>query len=332
MADNLIRDRADAFIIDSSICLQVDDLSNAIHDRILNGARAVFLCRPKSDPDLTLINRFLDPYGMSCSKIKIRDPNESFLTIQRLGDNLRDPSLFAGVAEVYISSARSLYCHGDSFPVLFVSHDHMFIDEADFLLNWFDPALKCVGAVYHNKNDGALICISGMFLHDELAERNRQLIRNIVKFLSNSKIPPRLKIDRLVKSIERNLADFTILPLKKEREEWWETFVPPPIREFCKRKQMEEKNQIKEIEAYLTIIDMKKILEKNWLLYEEFLSCSGSESKKLFLNRIEKFNEARRFSAHEAKRHYAKHDYSQKDVEELEDLDKVMTKLVRAVF
>lgn len=332
LADDLIRYRADAFIIDSSICLQVDDLSNSIHDRISNGSRAVFLIRPKDDSDLTLMNRFLDKYGMSCSKIRIHDPNDRFLTIRRSKDNFRDPSLFAGVAEVYISSAKSLDCYGDAQQVLFVSHDHVFTDESDLPVHWIDPALKCVGAAYHNANDGALICISGMFLHDELSERNHQLIRNIVKFLSNSKIPPRFKIDRHVKSIERNLADFTILPLKKKREDWWETFVPPPVQEACKKKQTEEKNQIKEIEAYLTIFDMKKILQRNWCIYKDFVSCLGLESKKLFLNRIDKFNKPRKFSAHPVKRHVTKHDYSPKDVEEIEELDKVMKKLVRAVF
>ena len=72
--------------------------------------------------------------------------------------------------------------------------------------------------------------------------------------------------------------------------------------------------------------------EKNWCIYKDFVSCLGSESKKLFLNRIDKFNKPRKFSAHPVKRHFTKHDYSPKDVEEIEELDKVMKKMVRVVF
>lgn len=81
--------------------------------------------------------------------------------------------------------------------------------------------------------------------------------------------------------IEVRLFDFMVARLKSEYGEqetgWWVNSVPPQIRQSCVARQEQDRLEYPR-HAYLDLIDLKEILDRNWRLFESHFAKVGLSS------------------------------------------------------
>jgi len=102
------------------------------------------------------------------------------------------------------------------------------------------------------------------------------------------------------KRAEKNLATFVLTALQLHcGVKWWHKGIPLNIRQECVQRKEEEPHREFPKDAYLNLIDLKKIMERNWPLFQSYFKKIGeSQSKDKALSWMERFNEIRRLQAH----------------------------------
>ena len=106
-----------------------------------------------------------------------------------------------------------------------------------------------------------------------------------------------------VNSIQRKLFDFTIGSLKShygdQNEKWWVEGVPLRIRQDC-RSRWEEGKQEGEVESRLYLINYVNISIDNWELVKDVISLDerDKDNKKQNTKWIKKLNDVRKITAH----------------------------------
>lgn len=168
-------------------------------------------------------------------------------------------------------------------------------------------------------------------------EANERFAKNLLSYLQRAvkAAKPEAILDgnNLCDHIEENLAAFVLdtLSERAEGEDWWTEFVPLNIRTSCAQRQEEERNQFPR-EAYLCLIDLKTILEKNWRLFEHHFRAAGVGDKKNGLEWIDAVNcKYRRMAWHPLKRHVTGFKYSSGDIEFLRERIGFLLKLRSAI-
>lgn len=120
-------------------------------------------------------------------------------------------------------------------------------------------------------------------------------------------------IGDLIEDIELQLFDWILSVLKKEYgDAWWTDGVKKTIRITCASRQEDEGEDSNVPKwAYLTLIDIKSIIEGNWALFcsamEEVSNLQGKNKATSWIGEI---NEKRKLWAHPLKQRYVNIDPS----------------------
>ncbi len=86
-----------------------------------------------------------------------------------------------------------------------------------------------------------------------------------------------------------------------ERSQWWTEGVPLNIRQKCRSIQEEEGGLIDEPYCYTTLLDLVKIISKNWELFEGKVRTNYEQKKKQLISDLEKLNSIRNRVMHPVK-------------------------------
>lgn len=187
------------------------------------------------------------------------------------------------------------------------------------------------------------------FLNSPIGRKSRMLARDVASMrvivpplqYQRSASPPFAVSDdesRVVgdpedmwRRIETNMADVVFAVLSREfRGKWW-VELQEPIRIECAKRHEAEKCAFPK-EAYLDFIHLKSIIEDHWNIFAPLFSSVGLPSNRsqslAFMNVV---NQLRRLLAHPLKRHVAKREFSDAELQELSKADDIATRLLEKV-
>ncbi|HFC93286.1 MAG TPA: hypothetical protein ENJ51_10805 [Leucothrix mucor] len=139
-------------------------------------------------------------------------------------------------------------------------------------------------------------------LSSEVFPFNFVLLDRVVKLESS---PP--NIGDIIEDIELQLFDWMIKILQDEHgDKWWTTGVKSTVRIKCASTQESEgeDNNVPKW-AYLTLIDIKAIIEANWMLFSSVMEeVSSLQGKSKATSWIGEINEKRKLWAHPLKQRF----------------------------
>jgi hypothetical protein len=121
-------------------------------------------------------------------------------------------------------------------------------------------------------------------------------------------VPSEEDLGRLVEEIEMSLFEWMLNRLKEElgedEDKRWVEGIPQPTRVECaKRREEEVGGQAFPREAYLSLIDLRAIAQKNWSLFQAvFEQVSGLQGKDKATAWLVELNETRKIWAHPIKK------------------------------
>lgn len=111
----------------------------------------------------------------------------------------------------------------------------------------------------------------------------------------------------------------------------WVTGVPLPIRQEAAARQEAEGNRFPK-EAYLNLIDLKTIMEKNWKLFEPYFAALGRHGgRDKCLAFMDRLNEIRRLIGHPLKMHVSGYEFSSAETNLLVEVDQLAQQLAARV-
>ena len=129
----------------------------------------------------------------------------------------------------------------------------------------------------------------------------------ILDRIIEEKEPTPVNVGDIIEDIELQLFDWMIHALKEEYgDDWWTKGVKTPIRTNCAIRQEEEGENDKVPKwAYLTLIDIKAIIEGNWQLFSDVMEVvSNVNGKRKAANWIIYINDTRKLWAHPLKQRF----------------------------
>lgn len=107
--------------------------------------------------------------------------------------------------------------------------------------------------------------------------------------------------------------------LRNDASDWWTSRVPEQIRLKCEQRLTSEAKGYLPF-AYLDLIDLKVLIEKNWTLFEPILISVGiDESKNKAMSWVNRFNDLRKYVAHALKQHISNFQFSAEDISFLKE-------------
>ncbi len=322
---------ASAFFVPNSRILHSAIHPKQIRDRIAQGAR-FFVTPWINDDERDRWNGFLARYELTVTTIRIHSGKPlagagGYITIKRDANSFRDPLLFQSVDEVVLSQPVAMWYGGESLPVLIANDAELAIDaEKDLPTDWNARELACM-AIWRGEL-GAVLASRGPVFYDPFPQQNQRLATNVIRFLCESRtVSPEERCRR----IEENLCDFVLGVAKATGGDWWTERVPLTIRQKCAERHEEEKCRLPK-EAYLDLIDLKTIMEKQWKLFEQHLRAEGCEGgKEKSLAWLDRLNEMRRLVGHPLKKHIAGYKFSTDEIGFLANCDDLVRRLFRRV-
>ena len=356
----------DAFVTDGSVFVYLPETLLRLQERIRQGARVFFTGRSAGDDMQKLAERFLIPYDMVPLGISIQGIiAKQMVRFSRIDDCLRDSRLFGGVDDVYALAPHAIWCVDTALPVLVAGNEHWAYDSrSDYPVDWeayfrvfkgiserdlhrgelpeghVTRDLACMGVWYQDgtPEGGAVLASCGCgFFFDPWQQKsvsvlgiesNEQFARNVLNFLVEKRNPlpsPRDLADR----IERNIGAFVLGILKKHDNDWWNQLVPVTMRQKCATRCEEEANRCPK-EAYLDLIDLKNIMQKEWKHFETcFLSVGIKGGKEKSLAWMDRLNTLRRLVAHPIKLEVSGYQFSEEDRAFLTEWDQISLQMRR---
>lgn len=321
-------------------------LVDAIHECVADGMR---LFVPIDANELDPLNSFLQRYGIEGTHLKIYaerftdHPRLLRLDRKQSADSFRPHFLLDGVDSLTIEQADAIRYGSTVVPVLTVPLERVkLVDRmSDYEASWRAPEISCI-VLSPVSGSGGVLASSTQFTTDPYraasgvtfpgiaADQNEKLARNILTWLSGAThdvetIP--VQAFNLVDQIERGLVEFVVSTLMTKHSDWWTEAIPMSVRIECAKRCEEEGNKLPK-PAYLDLVHIKEILEKNWTIFEAALSAVGwSGGKKRALSWLVTFNETRRSVMHPTRRSFAPQIVSDKTVSAL----RVLLERVRAL-
>jgi hypothetical protein len=188
----LIR-RADAIILPSGMHLRTRDVFEALHARVMSGAR-MLVCGGERDAEQ--LNALLAHYQMFLVDVRIRSNGlePHILRIQRGPDTFRDERIFRGVDEVVLLEPNAIWCRGQSRALLVPDRDVLAYGEANIEQSRIQPReLPCMG-LWEGPGRAAVLLTAGSLLLDPFSgpggvpfpgiAANRTLVTNMLTFIS----------------------------------------------------------------------------------------------------------------------------------------------------
>jgi len=346
-------EQSSAFFLPNSRIFSIEDLDHAAHARrirrrIKDGAR--LLVTPFINK-LDNWNAFLAPYDLLVTTLRIyrREGKTLFgrdgeITIARSAHSFRDAHLFRGVHQVVLRQPVAIWYGGESLPLLMATETELPIDATtDFLPvpeppsdpqirfppEWNARELACM-AVWYGEKGGAVLASVGPVLSDPFIDQNQVLAANIIAFLAENSKPPMSAVD-ICHNIEICLVDFVLGVLRSTGDNWWTERIQFQIREKCAVRHEEEKCHYPK-EAYLDLIDLKTIINKEWVMFESHLRAVGCEGgKEKSLAWLDRLNEIRRMVGHPLKKHVAGYNFSKEEMRFLTECNDLVVKLRKRI-
>jgi hypothetical protein len=343
-------ENADAFFaVSNALFLICPEFVDVLHRRVASGSR--LLVQPNvwlasggvsntTYPLLDWWNAFLAPFDLCATKLRLSFENRTDnVPIKRDAASFRDPALFAGVDDVLFEDPGAVWYGGESLPVLIATDKHLAVDwDSDLVADWNGRDLACM-AVWHGRNDGAVLFCAGSLFHDPYRGYHGRLVHgidvnarlgcNVLKFLAGGKIS--ISPEDMCHRIEINLVDFVLGVVKASDHNWWVSCIPANIRQECAKRHEEEACRFPK-EAYFGLIDLKTIIGKNWPLFEAHLRAEGCQGgKDRSLEWLDRLNEIRRLVGHPLKKHVAVYTFSSDECQLLKNIDDLTMRLRRRV-
>lgn len=313
-------DTSDAFFLANTPVIRVNEFVEAIHKRIAGGTRLLIRL---DENDIDAQNSFLARYDLSSTRVRVRSRFTPTIEFSRSADCFRDFRLFANVDKVTAQQPNAIWYGGESLPILVGADEGLTSDgRTDFPADWNLREIASF-AGWQQENGGSVMAIAGNYFSDPYLgatgvewpgiDANEQLANNILRYLSEG--TPVDSPYGLISRIEVNFGDYVLSKLESNSSDWWKELVPEKIREKCKLRSASEAKGAPVI-AYLDLIDLKILVEKNWKYFEEdFLVDGGVQSKKKAVSWLNRLNELRKYVAHSLKQHFANFEFSSGDFE-----------------
>lgn len=343
-------EEASAFFLPNRNIFGCEDYSSRIRRRVEGGA-SLLVTPWINDYELDNWNCLLAPYDLTVSTLRIctRIGTSLFgvdgdITISRNANSYRHPGLFRGVDQVVLTQPVAIWYGGQSLPALMMTDAELPFDvitdflpipespidpETQFPPEWNARELSCM-AVWYGENGGAVLASIGPALYDPSIEQNARLAANIIAFLAENAKQP-LSPEEHCHRIEINLVDFVLEVVKSTGDNWWTERIPLTVRQKCAERHEEEKCRWPK-EAYLDLIDLKTIINKEWTLFESHLRAVGCEGgKEKSLAWLDRLNEIRRMVGHPLKKHVAGYNFSSEEKTLLARCDDMVLHLFRRV-
>ena len=315
---------ADAFIVSDGTVLA--EFSQRLKARVSDGARILVV----TDVNCVAgVNAFLGSFGLATTPYRILpdSPGSTVLTIARRPECFLDRELLEGVDAVTFSWVTAVRFERGAIPVLLADDNTWAVDvTSDFPISWNRPDVSCI-ARWEGPRGGAVVVLGGDIFGDTTCkwtdlsiapgiQQNVKLSANLLRYaakLFDAGVSPAQHCERA----EKNLATFVLTVLQLlYGQEWWAEGVPLHIRQECAKRQEEEVRRKFPKEAYLNLIDLKAMMEKNWLLFQPyFKKNSEAQGKDKSLSWLDKCNELRRLIAHPLKAHLADYSLTSEEIE-----------------
>jgi hypothetical protein len=152
---------------------------------------------------------------------------------------------------------------------------------------------------------------------------NRSLAKNILKFLGHARrqdVGP--SPGNLCDRIEINLVDAVLETLKLNLG----------VRQKCAARQEEERNKLQR-ECYLDLIDLKKIMSKQWKLFDPIFAAAKTSKigKEKNLEFMDEQNRLRRLVAHPVKAHLSDREFTAEEIAFIKQTDALALTLATIV-
>jgi len=138
-----------------------------------------------------------------------------------------------------------------------------------------------------------------------------------------------LNAGQVVEGIEVRVNDWIVAVLKTEfGDAWWTKGIPQGVRVQCAQRMEEEGTRgYVPPEAYLTFIDLRSIIQRNWSLFSARIeSIGGSVGKDRATRWLVDVNEVRKLWAHPLKQRY-----TVQDPKKLDELRKLRQRIVETL-
>jgi len=303
--------------------LAVPELLDNLRECVAAGRPLLVRVDPNSLDDL---NPFLGFYGLEGTQLGVHDLAAAH---PRLIEIMRSetPSAFHphplldGVDELVIQQPNVIRFSGNATPILALpaGKNIELVDQTtDFPADWTSPELSCL-VLSPIGNNGGVLALSCGLTHDPYvgptgvqfpgisAGNNETLAKNILNWLAGkllNPVPLAVTAFDLVDHIERCLVEFVFKRLKGEcGDDWWNA-IPLAIRKKCAERCEEEGNKMPKV-AYLDLLDVHAILEKNWRSFGEDLAAVGwVGGKQSALSWFFDLNTVRKSVMHPVRRHF----------------------------
>lgn len=115
-------------------------------------------------------------------------------------------------------------------------------------------------------------------------------------------------IGDLIEQSEMRLFHWLLGGLKREHgDRWWSEGIPESVRIECqRRREQEAASEVLQIEAFLALIDLRPIAQKNWQICRApFERIAEAQGKERATEWIVELNEIRKLWAHPIKRYFS---------------------------
>jgi hypothetical protein len=331
---------ADAFVLSDYVVVR--EFGSQIHDRISAGAR-VFVTPDVND--LEGWNKFLHPYGIQATTIRVHadGPDSREVQIPNVPEYFLDENLLQDVDAFQTDGLWGLTYGGPAIPVMLAPEGTWAVDsKTDFppRIPW---SRKSMPTIARWEEKGAVVVSMDSFLVDHAnrwtngalmpgIQENEQLASNLIRYLTASGSSEPTYAQECNRA-EKNLCDFVTAILKSTfgEDHWWVEAVPLPIRKLCVANREEEKQKFPP-ECYLTIINLKTIMESNWKLFmPHFVDAGSSSGKENALRWLDRFNEVRKMVAHPLKAYMAAYKLSEAELASVKDADLLCLRLLQSL-
>jgi hypothetical protein len=327
-----LMNEASAFFLPNELFLNSDQHPAQMHQRIAQDARVLVQLVPSSEDVMGKWNHWLARYDLTTTVVRIHGPDSDHprVTVKRDADSFRDARLFQGVDEVVLSQPWAIWYGGESLPLLLCGAKAELATEWDVPTEWNGRELACM-AIWYGDHGGGVLASSGPAFFDPFLPQNERLATNVIRFLCEAGTERPATPEDHCQRIEVNLCIFVLGVVRATGEDWWTARVPLTIRQKCAARQEEEKCRLPK-EAYLDLIDLKTIMEKEWKLFEAHLRAEGCEGgKEKSLAWLDRLNELRRMVGHPLKKYVAGYTFSAEEKDLLAKCDELALKLSRRV-
>lgn len=300
--------------------LNTPELVEAIRDRLDHGCRLLVTIGPNSVDSL---NPFLYSYGIQGTRIALHDQTgERLVELNRKEspDWFAPHQLLEGVKSLVLALPNVIRYSGATTPILTLPAERFLtIDqESDFPADWTSRKLSCF-VLARLPDSGGILATSGSFFAGDpftsvmgrefpgiTGASNKILAENVLRWLAGQAAKPSDAVQAYesVDSIERLLVEFVVQKLNRVFADWWTDGVPQPVRVKCAQRCEEEGNKLPK-GAFLDLVDVKAIIEKNWKDFEADLRKVGWVGGKVqALSWFSEFNEIRRSVMHPTRRFF----------------------------